>query len=44
MRKSDPPTDPMTEAATQLCIAIVIVAGVVFVGWKLFGRWLLGQH
>jgi hypothetical protein len=44
MRKSDPPTDPMAEAATQLCVAIVIVGGVAFVGWKLFGRFLIGPH
>lgn len=44
MRKPQPPADPMSEAATQICVAIVIVAGIAFVGWKLFGRWLLGPH
>jgi hypothetical protein len=45
MRRPEPEPDAkMTEIATQLCIAIIIVVAVAFVGWKLFGRWLLGPH
>jgi len=44
MHNSDEPDAKMTEAATQLSVAIVIVVVVAFVGWKIFGRFLIGPH
>jgi hypothetical protein len=38
------PDAKMTEAATQLSVAIVIVVAVVAVGWKLFGPILLNPR
>ena len=44
MPAPEEPDAKMTEAATQLSVAIVIVVAVAFVGWKLLGGWLLTPH
>jgi hypothetical protein len=44
MPAPEEPDAKMTEAATQLSVALVIVVVVVAIGWRLFGPILLTPH